>query len=167
MLNFFHKRRSSTQHASFEVPSPDPFENPLVETHPGQLRQWAAGLPFANLQQLATAVITSLSRLNRYPGQVKKRAELMEIYLSPSTRLCHVSAEQKNPLPIRLKRQLMREMAYGYLHLVNSCLRAPSEKLQKSLGSYIYFTTKFIALEYLFACEEYDCRIGSPSGKST
>ncbi len=163
MLNFFHKRRSNAQYASFEVPPPDPFENPLVETHPGQLRQWAAGLPFANLQQLAAAVITSLSRLNRFPGQVKKRAELMEIYLSPSTRLSHVSSEQKNPLPIRVKRQLMREMAYGYLHLVNSSVHEiSSEKQRKRLAGYIYFTIKFIALEYLFACEEYDCRIGSP-----
>ncbi len=163
MLNFFHKRRSSTQHADFELPAPDPFENPLVETHPGQLRQWAAGLPFANPQQLAEAVIISLSRLNRFPGQVKRREELMEIYLTPSNRLFHVSSEKKIPFPIRIKRTLMREMAFGYLHLVNSCLReSPSEKLRRRLAGYIYLTTKFIALEYLSACEEYDCRLSAP-----
>lgn len=163
MLNFFHKRKSILQHIRFEVPPPDPFKNPLVETHPGQLRQWAAGLPFANPQQLAEAVITSLSRLNRFPGPVKRREELMEIYSTPCTRLSHVSPEQKNPLSVTLKRQLMREMAYGYLHLVNSCLNEkPSAKLRRRLVGHIYFTIKYIALEYLFACEEYDCRINSP-----
>ncbi|MEN8177020.1 MAG: flavoprotein [Pseudomonadota bacterium] len=162
MLNFFHKRKSIPQHTRFGVPAPDPFENPLVETHPGQLRQWAAGLPFANPQQLAEAVITSLSRLNRFPGQVKRREELMEVYLHPSNRLYHVSSEQKNPLPIRLKRQLMQEMAYGYLHLVNACLKEhSSEKMRSRLAGFIYFTIKFIALEYLFACEDYDCRTTS------
>lgn len=162
MLNFFHKRRSILQHIRFEVPALDPFENPLVESDPEQLRQWATGLPFANPQQLAEAVITSLVRLNRFPGQVKRREELMEIYLTPSTRLYHVSAEQKNPLPVRLKRQLMREMAYGYLHIINSCLNEkPSNKLYNRLVGHIYFAIKFIGLEYLFACEEYDCRISS------
>ncbi|MDJ0807653.1 MAG: hypothetical protein QNJ78_12565 [Gammaproteobacteria bacterium] len=159
MLNFFHKRKSSTPLPQFGVPEPDPFENPLVETHPGQLRQWAAGLPIANPEQLAEALITSLSRLNRFPGQVKKRDELMGIYLSPSTRLQHVSADEKKSLPIKLKRQLMQEMAYGFLHLINACLTEhPTEKLRNRLAGYVYLTIKFITLEYLFACQEYDCR---------
>ena len=37
MLNFFPKRKSILQDIHFEVPTPDPFKNPLVETHPRQL----------------------------------------------------------------------------------------------------------------------------------
>lgn len=158
MLRFLNKRQVSFKHRLFAVPTPDPFENPMVETHPGQLRQWAAGLPFANPEQLAEAVITSLSRLNRYPAPVKKREELMEIYRTPCSRLYHMSQERKSALPVRLNRQVMLEMAYGYLHLVNQSLtEKPSTRHRKQLQVYLYFAVKYLSLEYLHASLMYDC----------
>ncbi len=158
MLYFLNKRQASTKQRLFSVPQPDPFENPMVETNPGQLRQWAAGLPFANPEQLAEAVIISLVRLNRYPAPVKKREELMEIYRTPSSRLYHIALERKSALPARLNRQVMLEMAYGYLHLVNQSLaERPSARRRKQLQAYIYFAVKYLSLEYLHACLMYDC----------
>ena len=159
MLKIFQKRKSAPRYTPYAVPVPDPFENPMVETHPGQLRKWAEGLPVTNQQQLAEALATSLSRLNRFPGQVKRREELMEIYLAPACRVCHQYAEQKNLLSGAVKRQLMQELVYGYLHLVNSCLHEQiTDKQRSRLAASIYCALKFTALEYLFACEEYDCR---------
>ena len=140
------------------MPPPDPFENPLVETHPGALREWATGLPFANPEQLAQAVLTSLGRLNRFPVQVKKRDELLEIYQTPTNRLYHLSLERKSALPTKLTRQVMQEMGYGYLHLVNQWFtEKPSAKRRKELLNHIYHAVKYLALEYLIACLMYDC----------
>ena len=91
MFDFFSHRSCASRQGIFQVPKPDPFENPLVETSPALLRQWATALPFANPEQLSEAVLTSLGRLNRYPGPIKKRDELMEIYLTPALRLRHCS----------------------------------------------------------------------------
>ncbi|MGD8587898.1 MAG: hypothetical protein PVG22_03610 [Chromatiales bacterium] len=129
-----------------------------METHPGSLRQWAEGLPFANPEQMAQAVITSLSRLNRFPAPVKRRQELMEIYQTPCERLRRLSQESKPPIPIRLQRQVMQEMAYGYLHLVNHRFTArPSVKHRKELHGHIYHAVKYLGQEYLDACLMYDC----------
>ena len=159
MFHFLRKHQGSEKQALFAVPTPDPFENPLVETHPGQLRQWAASLPFANPQQLAESVITSLGRLNRYPRQVKKRDELMEIYRTPSARITQTAAGKKATVPAELNRRLMQEMATGYLHIINDFIRTKSAGRKRNLlRDSIYHAVKFLTLEYLFACEMYDCR---------
>jgi len=158
MLRFFNKRQPAGHRGPFFVPPVDPFENPLVETHPGSLRQWATSLPFANPEQLAEAVITSLGRLNRYPAPVKKRDELMEIYQIPTSRLYHLSQEGKSGPATRLNRQVLQEMAYGYLHLVNQLFTQKSSVRQrKQLHNHIYHAVKYLALEYLCACLMYDC----------
>ena len=158
MLRFLSKRQSSSQSGPFFVPPPDPFENPLVETHPGSLRQWVKGLPFANPEQLAQAVIINLGRLNRFPAPIKRRDELMEIYQSPSARLYHLAQERKSALPLRLNRQVMQEMAYGYLHLVNHWFgEKPSARRRKELHNHIYQAIKYLAQEFLCACLMYDC----------
>lgn len=161
MFSLFSKQHATEKQVLFQVPPMDPFENPLVETHPGELRQWATALPFANPEQLAEAVISSLRKLNRFPGPVKKREELMGIYQTPSTRLYHLLLDGKKSLPIGVSRQLMLEMAYGYLHIINTTLKAKSTaKQRKNLHYTIYYAIKFLSLEYLYACEEYDCRSG-------
>jgi hypothetical protein len=161
MFNFFSHRSASASQAPFQVPQPDPFENPLVETDPALLRQWATALPFANQTQLAETVLTSLSRLNRFPGQVKKRQELMEIYTTPCLRLIHGHAQRKAEAPLHLTRQVMLEMAYGYCHIANECInnKASRKNLQR-LNHAIYYGIKYFVHEYLMACEEYDCRSG-------
>ncbi|PUB89965.1 MAG: flavoprotein [gamma proteobacterium symbiont of Ctena orbiculata] len=161
MFDFFSHRSTSATQALFFVPQPDPFKNPLVEIDPAQLRQWATALPFANQTQLAETVITSLSRLNRFPGAVKKRAELMEIYTTPCVRLNHGSAQREAEAPLQLIRRVMLEMAYGYSHIANECIntRANRKNLQR-LTHAIYFATKYYILEYLLACEDFDCRSG-------
>jgi hypothetical protein len=161
MFNFFSHRRTSTSQALFQVPQPDPFENPLVETDPALLRQWATALPFANQTQLAETVLTSLSRLNRFPGQVKKRQELMEIYTTPCMRLSHGQAHRKAEAPVHLIRQVMLEMAYGNCHIANECIsdKASRKNLQR-LTQAIYSAIKYFVLEYVLGCEEYDCRSG-------
>ena len=158
MLRFPTKRRSSFKHKPFCVPTPDPFQNPMVETHPRQLRQWVAALPSADPEQLAQAIITQLGRLNRFPALVKKRAELMEIYRAPSTRLYQLSQERKSTLPMSLVRQVMLEMAYGHLHLVNQTINEkPSAKRRKRLQTAVFHAAEYLSREYLYACLMYDC----------
>ncbi len=159
MFDFFSHRSASAPQALFYVPQPDPFKNPLVETEPAQLRQWATALPFANQTQLAETVITSLSRLNRYPGLVKKRLELMEVYTTPCMRLSHGYTQHKSEAPSRLIRRVMLEMAYGYSHLANECIcsKANRKNLQR-LSHALYHAIKYFILDYLLACEDFDCR---------
>jgi hypothetical protein len=161
MFDFFSHKSPSPAQALFYVPQADPFENPLVETDPALLGQWATALPFADQAQLAETVITSLGRLNRYPGQVKKRQELMEIYTTPCTRLIHGYAKRKSETPLPLIRQVMLEMAYGHSHLANECIsnKANRKNLQR-LTHAIYYAIKYFTNEYLLACEDYDCRSG-------
>ncbi|MEW8691443.1 MAG: hypothetical protein AB2535_10165 [Candidatus Thiodiazotropha endolucinida] len=161
MFDFFPHRSASPSQVLFFVPQKDPFENPLVETDPALLRQWATALPFANQTQLAETVLTSLSRLNRYPGQVKKREELMEVYTTPCIRLAHSHAQRKSETPVHLVRQVILEMAYGHCHIANECVsnKASRKNLQR-LSHTIYYAIKYFAQEYLLACEDFDCRSG-------
>lgn len=161
MFDFFSHRSSASRQRVFQIPKLDPFENPLVEIHPAQLRQWATALPFANPDQLSEAVLTSLGRLNRYPGPVKKRDELMEIYLTPALRLCHSSGARRGGIAISQLRRVMLEMAYGYSHIANECLAGKANrKSLDRLAHALYHSLKFYLLEYLYACEEFDCRSG-------
>jgi hypothetical protein len=159
MFGFFSHRQDTSKQALFYVPNPDPFENPLVEINPAPLRQWTTALPFANPDQLSEAVLTSLVRLNRFPGTVRKREELMEIYQTPVQRLLHGSNTRKAPAPIHSLRRVMQEMAFGYSHIANECLSSKaSKKNLDRLTHAIYKAITFYLLEYLYACEEFDCR---------
>ncbi len=159
MFDFFSHRQSPGKAAIFFVPTPDPFENPLVETNPATLRQWATALPFANPDQLSEAVLTSLVRLNRFPGAVRRRDELMEVYSTPVLRLLHGSASRKGSGSLHHLRRVMLEMAYGYSHIANECLASKaSRKNMDRLKLAIYYAIKFYLQEYLYACEEFDCR---------
>jgi hypothetical protein len=159
---FTHRKPAVKQvQEIFFVPKPDPFENPLVETNPTELRGWATTLPFANPEQLAEAMLTSLSRLNRYPGQIKKLDELVEIYHSPALRIAHGSSSKKSTIPSLLLRRVMLEMAYAYSRIANDCLcNKASQKNKDRLTKAIYFSLKYYLLEYLYACESFDCRAG-------
>ncbi|WP_316366255.1 hypothetical protein [Candidatus Thiodiazotropha sp. CDECU1] len=161
MFDFFSHRSTPPSQVLFYVPQADPFENPLVETDPALLGQWATALPFADQTQLAETVITSLSRLNRYPGQVKKRQELMEIYTTPCARLIHGQAKRKSEAPLHLIRKVLLEMAYGYSHIANDCIsnKANRKTLQR-LNHAIYYAIKYFIYEYILACEDFDCRSG-------
>ncbi|MCU7804121.1 MAG: hypothetical protein KZQ82_08995 [Candidatus Thiodiazotropha sp. (ex Lucinoma annulata)] len=162
MFDFFAQRSTPRQQALFFVPQPDPFENPLVETDPEQLRQWATALPFADQQQLAENIITSLGRLNRFPGQVKKRLELMEVYTTPSLRLTHGLVQRKAEVSIGLIRRVILEMAYGYSHIANECIGNKANRKQLDhLGHAIYYANKYFILDFLLACEDFDCRSGT------
>ncbi|MET0066439.1 MAG: hypothetical protein ABW076_08850 [Candidatus Thiodiazotropha sp.] len=162
MFDFFTHRSATPRQQLFTVPQPDPFENPLVETEPEPLRQWATALPFANPQQLAESMITHLGRLNRFPKPVKKRTELMEIYATPALRLVHGLNQRKGPAPLTQIRRVLQEMGYGYCHIANDCLsnRANRKNLDQ-LSQSIYFAIKYFLLEFLLACEDFDCRSGN------
>jgi hypothetical protein len=158
MLDLFSKRKTCSDSRLFFVPSPDPFENPVVETQPRQLRQWATRLTFGNPEQLAESLHASLVRFNRYPAPIKKRHELMAIYTELRNRLQQALQERNSRLGIHLQRQLNLEMAYGYLHLVNRTVyEKPTTRVQRLLLSQIYLAAKYLSLEYRFACQMYDC----------
>jgi hypothetical protein len=164
MFDFFTHRPPRTQQQLFTVPPADPFENPLVETDPETLRQWATALPFANPQQLAESMITHLGRLNRFPKPVKRRTELMEIYATPALRLIHVHGlnQHKGQAPLAQIRRVMQEMGYGYCHVANDCLSNKANRKNLTLLSHsIYYAIKYFLLEYLLACEDFDCRSGN------
>ncbi len=162
MFDFFTQRTTAPRQQLFTVPQADPFENPLVETEPEPLRLWAAALPFANPQQLAESMTTHLGRLNRFPKSIRKRAELMEIYATPALRLVHGLNQRKGQAPLAQIRRVMQEMGYGYCHIANDCLsNKANRKNLTQLSHSIYFAIKYFLLEYLLACEDFDCRSGN------
>ncbi|MET0027362.1 MAG: hypothetical protein ABW101_06965 [Candidatus Thiodiazotropha sp.] len=162
MFDFFTHRTPTPRQQLFTVPQADPFENPLVETEPDPLRQWATALPFANPQQLAESMITHLGRLNRFPKPVKKRTELMEIYATPALRLVHGLNQRKGQAPLAQIRRVMQEMGYGYCHVANDCLSNKANRKNLTQMSHsIYYAIKYFLFEYLLACEDFDCRCGN------
>ncbi|EGV51353.1 hypothetical protein Rifp1Sym_bm00140 [endosymbiont of Riftia pachyptila (vent Ph05)] len=159
MFSLFNNRADLMDQTLFSVPAPDSTQSPLVETHPGQLRQWVASLPYASPERVAEFVIANLSLLNRHPDRVKDRAELMEIYRMPSTRLCRIPIGKRGAPDILQIRRLLTEMAYGYKHIINECLNNRSWlKQRKRLLHSIFYALKFLALEQFVAFEGYDCR---------
>ncbi|MBL3600197.1 MAG: PilZ domain-containing protein [gamma proteobacterium endosymbiont of Lamellibrachia anaximandri] len=159
MFQIFSRPNDSMRRPKFTVPAPDTIENPHVETHPGSLRQWIASLPYASPARVAEAITTNLAQLNRFPGRVTDRIELMELYRLPTTRLCRIASNKPGAPSVEQIRQLMQEMAYGHKHIVNECLRQKSWlKHRKRLLGGIYYAIKFLSLDQLTTFEGYDCQ---------
>ena len=86
----------------------------------------------------------------------------MQIYVTPAQRLSHGLAQRKDQAPPTAQvRRVMQEMAYGYCHIANECISSkPNKKNLNRLGQAIYDAIKYFFVEYLLACEDFDCRSG-------
>jgi len=149
------------------VPARDSTENPNVETNPAKLQLWAKQLPFANPSSMAEALFTSISHLNRFPGTVPKRNELMACYQPPFADLyqlarkasnkkgCQTTGQQQtNTSTLTVK--ITTELAYGYKLVINEILEGNTKSINKLLlGSAIYSTMKAITLELMLEYSEF------------
>lgn len=159
MFQFGKKPQPVANAPTFLCPPPDPFENPMVETLPANLQQWIEHLPIADTVNLGETVLTALSQFNRYPGQIKKRRELLDLYQAPIGRFYQSTTEREESIPLDLRRALMREMAYGYLRIVNEQLGTNRSSRQPMLLlQAIYQAVKHLAFEHYFSTLVYDCR---------
>jgi hypothetical protein len=159
MLNRFKQTNTSKQSERFTVPAPDRVENPSTHTGVAALSEWLNSLPNANEQQIAKQTSKSLALLNRYPGQLKKRLELIECYRPFISRLSQVQTQSYSSKEFERLRQLMIEAAYGYKHVINQQLEQRSWLTgRKKLLTSIYFAIKFLSLELRLAYEQYDAK---------
>lgn len=142
------------------VPAADPYEDPNVETRPAKLREWVDRLPYASRDGVIEAVIRSISLLNRYPGTVGARAELMECYRIPCSQLFRMTPTQIGAPSFEQLRQLVVEMTYGFKHVTNECLLQKKSWLsnRKKLASGVYFAIKYLSLDLLMGYECYQCK---------
>ncbi len=142
------------------VPASDRFENPNVETRPAKVREWVEQLPYANRDGVIDTVIHAVALLNRYPGPVSYRAELMDTYRSPCNHLFKMTPDQIGAPSFQQLRELVVEMAYGYKHVINECLSQKKSWLsnRKKLVTGIYFAVKYLSLDLLMGYECYQCK---------
>ena len=142
------------------VPASDRFENPNVETRPAKVREWVEQLPYANRDGVIDTVIHAVALLNRYPGPVSYRAELMDTYRSPCNHLFKMTPDQIGAPSFQQLRELVVEMAYGYKHVINECLTQKKSWLsnRKKLVTGIYFAVKYLSLDLLMGYECYQCK---------
>jgi hypothetical protein len=142
------------------VPASDRFENPNVETRPAKVREWVEHLPYANRDGVIDTVIQAVGLLNRYPGPVSYRTELMDNYRAPCNHLFKMTPDQIGAPSFKQLRELVVEMAYGYKHVVNECLAQKKSWLsnRNKLITGIYFAVKYLSLDLLMAYECYQCK---------
>jgi hypothetical protein len=162
MLNRFKSTDKKEQNERFTVPAPDQGESPSVLSEVGPLNKWLTSLPNANENQIAKQITKAFSLLNRYPGQVKNRLELIECYLPYINQLILTQTQNHTNQEYELLRQLITEVAYGYKHIINQQLQHRSWLTgKKKLLTGIYFATKFLSLELRLAYEQYDAKIAN------
>ncbi|MEJ1376439.1 MAG: hypothetical protein RPU32_00460 [Candidatus Sedimenticola sp. (ex Thyasira tokunagai)] len=103
------------------VPTPDTTENPGTLTQIQPLQQWMKELPYANPLQTAKLLLKSLTLLNRHPGSIANRTDLMTCYHTPFHQLAD-SARKKNRTSAHrdaaelysLTEKITIEISYGY-----------------------------------------------------
>jgi len=162
MLNRFKSTAKKEPNERFTVPAPDRAENPGVLSEVAALSEWLTSLPNANEHQITKQITKAISLLNRDPGQVKNRLELIECYRPYISRLSQTETQNYSSQDYELLRQLMTEAAYGYKHIINQQLQNRSWLTgKKRLLTSLYFATKFLSLELRLAYEQYDAKIAN------
>lgn len=103
------------------VPAADATENPGTITLTQELQLWVDELPYANPLQTAKQLLKSLSQLNRHPGRIANRAELMACYQPPFHQLVNQAKKKHHGNRHRgaaelygLTERITAEIAYGY-----------------------------------------------------
>ncbi|MGD8307884.1 MAG: hypothetical protein PVG98_00485 [Chromatiales bacterium] len=110
---------------SLTVPKSDSVEHPSIEQEAARLGDWIRSLPYGDPESAAKRLGESLYHLNRSPGAVPRRIDLMACYDEAFQRLFGIclrrsllsrSADQSRSdrRYAELIRKLAVEMAYGY-----------------------------------------------------
>ncbi|VAX10646.1 hypothetical protein MNBD_GAMMA26-2393 [hydrothermal vent metagenome] len=159
--------KTSSTPVRLTVPARDTVENPNVETNPAKLHQWVEQLPFAHPSRMAEALLTSLFQLNRFPGAVTKRSELMACYQLPFTSLYRLARKTSNSKASQtpgqqqanisaLTIQITTELAYGYKLIINEMLEQRVKATNKpQFCNAIYSAINAITLEQMLEYSEF------------
>jgi len=149
------------------TPAADGKPNPDTITKPQGLRTWVEDLPYANPLGTAQATLTSLKLLNRYPGKLSQRAELMLIYMNPFHRIidmarklsCQIHGGQSkirngNEI-LAMTGAICTEMSYGFKHIVNAEAEAENKTTPQELASHIQLAMHCLSLGLMFEMSSY------------
>jgi len=154
------RKQASPSTLQLTVPAQDSIENPNVETDQTRLIEWINNLPYANPLSTATELHESIFRLNRFPGTVHQRHELVNCYLAPfkvvyqsarkatQQKRVQTALKQTDIGPITIK--ITIELAYSYKLIINEHLQLNDiSKDPQQFGNAIYSAMKAIALELM------------------
>jgi hypothetical protein len=159
--------QTGQQSLRLTVPTSDPVANPNVEIRPAKLRKWVENLPSANPAKVEELLFDSLYHLNRHPGDIPERMDLMGCYRHPYNNLFDtvrkqyqkksVVTTQRGPQKrVSMLLQITVEMAYGYKRVVNETMeRLQQGKKQPHLGAAIYFAMKALTQELMLQYAEF------------
>ncbi len=154
------KQQDSPARLRLTVPAQDAIESPNVETEPARLMAWIDHLPYANPLSTATALYESLYRLNRFPGTVHHRHELVDCYQPPFDIVYQAAqqATQQKGSPQRSKKtdilpltiKIAIELAYSYKRIINEHLQLGDiQKRLQPFGNALYSAMKAIELQLM------------------
>ncbi len=149
------------------TPAANGKTNPETLIKPQALRAWVDNLPYANPLGTSRATLNSLKLLNRHPGKVSQRAELMRIYLDPFHRImdiarklnCQIHSGQ-NPRRdgneiLNLAGAICTEMSYGFKHIVNAEALTTNKISPKELASHLQLAMHCLSLGLMFEMSSY------------
>jgi len=154
------KKQKTPGSLQLTVPAQDTIENPNVETNPVRLTEWINNLPQANPIAVATALYESIYQLNRFPGTVNQRYDLVNCYQAPFKviyQIAHKASQQKGAqstlkqtdiTPIAIKTTI--ELAYSYKLIINEHLQLNNaHQHQHRFGNAIYSAMNATMLELM------------------
>jgi len=149
------------------TPATDGKVDPDTITKPNALHNWADNLPYANPLGTAQATLASLKLLNRHPGKINQRADLMLIYMDPFRRiidmarkLSYLAQSRQNQTResseiLALTGMICTEMSYGFKHVVNAEATTRTKTTHEDLASHIQLAMHGLALGLMFEMSSY------------
>ncbi|MGD2116724.1 MAG: hypothetical protein PVG66_00050 [Chromatiales bacterium] len=143
------------------VPDLDPVENPKVETDPARQAEWINSLPYADPHKAVENMLAELYLLNRFPGQIKQRKQLADLFLAPYYELSDEArlysyafdinaTRQKKTRFSQLFQQFTTELAIAYKIILNEIASGKTALQGVELAQSCYLACKFINLQLIF-----------------
>jgi len=154
------KKQGPPSTLQLTVPAQDAIESPNVETDHLRLVEWINNLPYANPLSTAAALYESIYQLNRFPGTLNHRYELVNCYQPPFEVIYQAARQATQPTgaqsrlkktdisPIAIKISI--ELAYSYKLIINEHLKLNDiHRHQQQFSHAIYSAMKAITLELM------------------
>ncbi len=149
------------------TPAADGKPNPDTITKPHALRAWVDDLPYANPLGTAQITLSSLKQLNRHPGKLSQRTELMLIYMNPFCRIvdmarklsCQTHGGQSTVRDgneiLAITGAICTEMSYGFKHIINAEAETGDKASPEELASHIQLAMHCLSLGLMFEMSSY------------
>jgi len=156
---------SNTIHLT--TPAADRKTNPDTIVKPQALQAWVDNLPYANPLGTVQELLVSLKLLNRHPGKLPQRTELMLIYMGPFCRIidmarklsCQIQGGQTKTRGsseiVALAGTICTEMSYGFKHIVNSEAQPENKTAPEEIASHIQLAMHCLSLGLMFEMSSY------------